>query len=120
MCFWLRLSHASFERVPDGAACPRIEQVYSQQMVKLTAAENHRHTVETHERRIQYMGEHPDRFTDADRAQVTAGKCLQQTGYGLPWIEYCPDAPDGNSLLCARHRAENTEQYGAHTFGVTI
>lgn len=43
---------------------------------------------------------------------AAAGRCVEQTAHGMPWISYCEQAAAPRALLCARHRAEHIDQYG--------
>lgn len=59
-----------------------------------------------------------DRLTDKERDRITAGNCLHQTGYGLPWVEYCPtvltaEQRERGSVLCAVHEAADIEDHGS-------
>ena len=50
----------------------------------------------------------PDRFTEDEVTLFRAGKCPWQTGYGLPWTEYCeaPSRPGASFGHCPLHDEE--------------
>lgn len=47
----------------------------------------------------------PDRFTEEEERLFREGKCCFQTGFGLPWNEYCNTAsdPDADFGYCYEH-----------------
>lgn len=77
-------------------------------------------TRDQHADRIAFMNANAERFSDGEANQVRKGLCTTQTAYGMPWAEYCQEAPQDGALDCAEHSRETREQHGNNAFGLHI